>query len=59
MSEEKKPEIKIKDWRFEGNRLIGKIEDHPRLGSCKDGEVVTSRIEKVETRNTVYVLEEQ
>jgi hypothetical protein len=52
-----KPEVRIRDFRLDprGVFLIGFVEDHPRLG---EGEIRSSRIMKVETRNTIYVLHE-
>lgn len=51
---ENKPIVKIKDWSFFGNRLTGKVVNHPRFD--EGTEVTTSTIVRVETRNTVYEL---
>lgn len=52
-----KPEVKIKNWFVYQNRLYGLVNDHPVLGNCKDGMLASSRIVKIETENTVYVMD--
>ena len=52
-----KPEIKISKYWFMGDRLHGEAEFHPVLGACRDGFIQTSPIVRVETVNSVYVLD--
>lgn len=53
-----KPTVKIRDWWITGNRLLGQIDEHPKLGPCGKTEVIqTSAIVSIETRNTIYVID--
>lgn len=51
-----KPEIKIERWFIIGDRMYGEIDFHPKLGNCNDGIIRTSKVVKVETQNSVYIL---
>lgn len=41
---------------LDGYQLAGKVIDHPRFEKGK--QVVTSKIIKIETRNTIYIFED-
>lgn len=50
-----KPVVKIGDAKIIDGRLHGIVSNHPRMPGY--WEVTTSKILKIETQNTIYVLE--
>jgi hypothetical protein len=54
-----KPIVRIEDWEMQGNRLVGKVYNHPNFD---DGTQVTTSpvlnngVGSMETHNTLYQL---
>jgi hypothetical protein len=44
------------DARIESLRLVGRVQGHPRIQD--DHRVLTSPVIKIETENTIYVLDD-